>query len=166
MRANKGSAGVDGRTVLSAREHLKTEWPDIRASLLDGSYRPEPVRRVRLPEPVGGTRELGIPTVVDRLIQQALLQVLQPLVDPSFSEHSHGFRPGRSAQGAVLKARQHVQAGDTTVVDVDLEKFFDRVNHDILLDRLTSEQARILHRRLPRVSACCKHCAGAVRCWR
>jgi len=90
--------------------------------------------------------------VVDRLIQQALLQVLQPLVDPSFSEHSHGFRPGRSAQGAVLKARQHVQAGDTTVVDVDLEKFFDRVNRDILMDRLASEQARILHRRLQRVS--------------
>jgi len=136
VKANKGSAGVDGRTVLSTGAHLKTEWPDIRAGLLDGSYRPEPVRRVGIPKPGGGTRELGIPTVVDRLIQQALLQVLQPLIDPTFSEHSHGFRPGRSAHGVVLKAQQYVQSGYTTVVDVDLEKFFDRVNHDILMDRL------------------------------
>ena len=136
VRANKGSAGVDGRTVLNTGEYLKTEWPNIRASVLDGSYRPEPVRRVGIPKPGGGTRELGIPTVVDRLIQQALLQALQPLIDPTFSEHSHGFRPGRSAHGAVLAAQQYVQAGCTTVVDVDLEKFFDRVNHDILMDRL------------------------------
>ena len=136
VKANKGSAGVDGRTVLNTGEYLKTEWPNIRASVLDGSYRPEPVRRVGIPKPGGGTRELGIPTVVDRLIQQALLQVLQPLLDPTFSEHSHGFRPGRSAHGAVLEAQAYVQAGYTTVVDVDLEKFFDRVNHDILMDRL------------------------------
>ena len=111
VKANKGSAGVDGRTVQETGEYLRTTWPDIRRRLLDGSYRPEPVRRVGIPKPGGGTRELGIPTVVDRLIQQALLQVLQPLIDPTFSEHSHGFRPGRSAHGAVLKAQQYVQAG-------------------------------------------------------
>lgn len=136
VKANKGSAGVDGRTVLETGEYLEQAWPDIRAGLLDGSYRPEPVRRVGIPKPGGGTRELGIPTVVDRLIQQALLQVLQPRIDPTFSEHSHGFRPGRSAHGAVLEAQQYVQAGHHVVVDVDLEKFFDRVNHDILIDRL------------------------------
>jgi RNA-directed DNA polymerase len=141
VRANKGSAGVDGRTVQDTGEYLKSAWPDIRRSLLDGSYRPEPVRRVGIPKPGGGERELGIPTVVDRLIQQALLQVLQPLIDPTFSEHSHGFRPGRSAHGAVLEAQQYVQAGYTTVVDVDLEKFFDRVNHDILMDRLAKRIA-------------------------
>ena len=107
--ANKGSAGVDGRTVLETGEYLKVAWPDIRARLLDGSYRPSAVRRVGIPKPGGGTRELGIPTVVDRLIQQALLQVLQPLIDPTFSVHSHGFRPGRSAHGAVLQAQQYVQ---------------------------------------------------------
>ena len=141
VKANKGSAGVDGRTVLETGEYLKQAWPDIRARLLDGSYRPEPVRRVGIPKPGGGTRELGIPTVVDRLIQQALLQVLQPLIDPTFSEHSHGFRPGRSAHGAVLEAQQYVQAGYGTVVDVDLEKFFDHVNHDILMDRLAKRIA-------------------------
>lgn len=141
VKANKGSAGVDGRTVLETGEYLKAAWPDIRARLQRGSYRPEPVRRVGIPKPGGGTRELGIPTVVDRLIQQALLQVLQPLIDPTFSEHSHGFRPGRSAHGAVLEAQQYVQAGYRTVVDVDLEKFFDRVNHDILMDRLAKRIA-------------------------
>lgn len=138
---NKGSAGVDGRTVLETGEHLKQAWPGIRSKLLDGTYRPDPVRRVGIPKPEGGTRELGIPTVADRLIQQALLQVLQPLIDPTFSEHSHGFRPGRSAHGAVLEAQQYVQAGYRTVVDVDLEKFFDRVNHDILMDRLAKRIA-------------------------
>ena len=141
VRANKGSAGVDGRTVLETGEYLKRAWPNIRASLLDGSYRPEPVRRVSIPKPGGGVRELGIPTVVDRLIQQALLQVLQPLIDPTFSTHSHGFRPGRSAHGAVLEAQQYVQAGYRVVVDVDLEKFFDRVNHDILMARLAGHIA-------------------------
>lgn len=136
VKANKGSAGVDGRTVQRTGEDLKTQWPDIRRNLLDGTYRPSPVRRVGIPKPGGGTRELGIPTVVDRLIQQALLQVLQPLIDPTFSEHSYGFRPGRSAHQAVRAARQHVEQGRCVVVDVDLEKFFDRVNHDILMDRL------------------------------
>ena len=136
VKANKGSAGVDGRTVQATGEYLQTAWEGIRAKLLDGSYRPSAVRRVSIPKPGGGTRELGIPTVVDRLIQQALLQVLQPLIDPTFSEHSHGFRPGRSAHDAVLQAQQYVRAGYTVVVDVDLEKFFDRVNHDILMDRM------------------------------
>lgn len=136
VKANKGSAGVDGRTVQQTGEDLKSQWPDIRRSLFDGTYRPSPVRRVGIPKPGGGTRELGIPTVVDRLIQQALLQVLQPLIDPTFSEHSYGFRPGRSAHQAVQAARQYVEQGRHVVVDVDLEKFFDRVNHDILMDRL------------------------------
>lgn len=136
VKANKGSAGVDGRTVQQTGEDLKTQWPDIRRSLFNGTYRPSPVRRVGIPKPGGGTRELGIPTVVDRLIQQALLQVLQRLIDPTFSEHSYGFRPGRSAHQAVQAARQYVEQGRRVVVDVDLEKFFDRVNHDILMDRL------------------------------
>jgi len=136
VRANRGSAGVDGRSIEQTAEYLRTDWPRLRASLLDGSYWPEPVRRVRIPKPGGGERELGIPTVVDRLIQQALLQVLQPLIDPTFSDHSHGFRPGRSAHGAVRQAQRHVQDGYRVVVDVDLERFFDRVNHDILMERL------------------------------
>jgi len=141
VKANKGGAGVDGRTMHDTGEYLKAAWPDIRSRLLDGSYRPDPVRRVGIPKQGGGVRELGIPTVVDRLIQQALLQVLQPLIDPTFSEHSHGFRPGRSAHGAVLEAQQYVQGGYGAVVDVDLEKFFDRVNHDILMDRLAKRIA-------------------------
>lgn len=141
VKANKGSAGVDGRTVQDTGEYLKQAWPEIRARLLAGTYRPQPVRRVGIPKPDGGVRELGIPTVADRLIQQALLQVLQPLLDPSFSEHSYGFRPGRNAQQAVLAAQAHVQAGSRVVVDVDLEKFFDRVNHDILMDRLAKRIA-------------------------
>ena len=145
VKANKGSAGVDGRTVQDTAQYLKQAWPEIRCRLLDGSYRPEPVRRVGIPKPDGGVRELGIPTVVDRLIQQALLQVLQPILDPTFSEHSYGFRPGRSAHQAVLAAQAHVQAGHHVVVDVDLEKFFDRVNHDILMDRLAK---RIVDRRV------------------
>jgi RNA-directed DNA polymerase len=120
VKANKGSAGVDGRSVHDTGEYLKQAWPDIRTRLLDGSYRPEPVRRVGIPKPGGGVRELGIPTVVDRLIQQALLQVLQPLLDPTFSEHSYGFRPGRRAHDAVLAAHALVQSGRRVVVDVDL----------------------------------------------
>jgi RNA-directed DNA polymerase len=136
VRANKGAAGVDGLDVDQTAAHLRTAWPAIREQLLSGTYRPSPVRRVTIPKPEGGERELGIPTVTDRLIQQALLQVLQPILDPTFSKHSYGFRPGRSAHDAVLAAQSYVQSGRRIVVDVDLEKFFDRVNHDILIDRL------------------------------
>jgi RNA-directed DNA polymerase len=136
VKANKGSCGVDGRSIEQTASWLKQQWPEIRASVLDGSYRPAPVRRVDIAKPGGGIRQLGIPCVVDRLIQQALLQVLQPIIDPQFSEHSYGFRPGRSAHDAVMAAQQHVQAGCEVVVDVDLESFFDHVNHDILMERL------------------------------
>ena len=136
VKSNRGSAGVDGRSIAETTAYLRTHWPRIREALLDGSDRPEPVRRVRIPKSGGGVRERGIPTVTDRLIQQALLQVLQPLIDPMFSEHSDGFRPGRRAQDAVLDAQRCVQDGDRVVVDVDLETFFDRVNHDILMERL------------------------------
>jgi group II intron reverse transcriptase/maturase len=141
VKANKGGAGVDGRTVQATGEWLKSAWSAIRDSVLDGSYRPSPVRRVGIPKRGGGERELGIPTVVDRLIQQALLQVLQPRIDPTFSAHSHGFRPGRSAHGAVLEAQQYVREGYRIVVDVDLEKFFDRVNHDIVMQRVSRHVA-------------------------
>ena len=136
VRANQGAAGVDGLDIDQTAARLRTEWPAIREQLLSGAYRPMPVRRVTIPKPGGGERELGIPTVTDRLIQQALLQVLQPMLDPTFSQHSYGFRPGRSAHQAVLAAQAYVQSGRRVVVDVDLEKFFDRVNHDILIDRL------------------------------
>lgn len=136
VKANKGAAGVDGLDIEQTAEVLRHKWPDIRQTLLQGHYRPSPVRKVLIPKPDGSQRQLGIPTVVDRLIQQALLQVLQPLIDPTFSEHSHGFRPGRRAHDAVKAARAYVQSGKRVVVDVDLEKFFDRVNHDILIDRL------------------------------
>ncbi|TQN75903.1 UNVERIFIED_ORG: RNA-directed DNA polymerase [Citrobacter freundii] len=141
VKANKGSAGADGLTIEQTVEHLKTCWPYIREALLNGTYRPQPVRRVEIPKPTGGTRELGIPTVTDRLIQQALLQVLQPLIDPTFSEFSYGFRPGRSAHDAVLQAQRYAQDGFRVVVDIDLEKFFDRVNHDILMERLSKRIA-------------------------
>lgn len=136
VKANKGAAGVDGLSIEQTAERLLTEWAGIRAQLLSGLYRPSPVRRVMIVKPDGSQRELGIPTVTDRLIQQALLQVLQPLLDPGFSEHSYGFRPGRRAHDAVLAAQAYVQSGRRIVVDVDLEKFFDRVNHDILIERL------------------------------
>ena len=136
VKANKGAAGVDGLDIVQTKEYLKHAWPEIRRRLMDGSYKPLPVRRVGIPKPDGSERELGIPTVTDRLIQQALLQVLQPLIDPTFSEHSYGFRPGRRARDAVLAAQQYVREGRLIVVDVDLSRFFDRVNHDILIDRL------------------------------
>ena len=123
VRANKGAAGIDGLAIDETAKRLVGEWPAIRAQLLQGTYRPQPVRRVRIPKPDGGQRELGIPTVADRLIQQALLQVLQPLIDPTFSQHSYGFRPGRSAHQAVHAAQAQVQSGRRVVVDVDLEKF-------------------------------------------
>ncbi len=133
---NKGAAGVDAITVSELKDHLKRHWPTIRARLLAGEYRPMAVRRVDIPKPQGGMRTLGIPTVVDRLIQQALHQVLQPIFEPTFSEASYGFRPGRNAHQALRRAQQYVASGKRWVVDIDLEKFFDRVNHDLLMSKL------------------------------
>ena len=132
VTGNRGAPGVDGLTVAALREHLKQHWPQIKQRVLDGTYVPQPVRAVDIAKPAGGVRTLGIAAVVDRLIQQALLQVLQPIFDPTFSESSYGFRPGRSAQQAVRCAQAHVVGGRQGVVDIDLEKFFDRVNHDLL----------------------------------
>ena len=131
--SNKGAPGVDNMPVTALKAHLQTEWPRIREELLAGTYRPQPVRKVEIPKPGGGRRMLGIPTVVDRLIQQAVHQVMSPLFDPGFSESSYGFRPGRSAHQAVKAARKHVESGLRWVVDIDLEKFFDRVHHDTLM---------------------------------
>jgi RNA-directed DNA polymerase len=134
---NGGAAGVDGMTVDELMPHCRRHWRRIREELLSGRYVPQPVRRVEIPKPGGkGMRTLGIPTVLDRLIQQALLQVLQPIFDPTFSDGSFGFRPGRSAHGAIVRAREHVASGHRWVVDLDLEKFFDRVNHDMLMARV------------------------------
>ncbi|HEU0053858.1 MAG TPA: group II intron reverse transcriptase/maturase, partial [Longimicrobium sp.] len=136
VEQNKGSPGIDGMTVDELRSWLVENWKEVRERLLDGTYQPTPVRGQEIPKSGGGVRKLGIPTVLDRLIQQAILQVLQPKFDPTFSEHSHGFRPGRSAHDAVCEAQRYVQEGRRWVVDVDLEKFFDRVNHDVLMGRL------------------------------
>jgi RNA-directed DNA polymerase len=133
VKSNKGSPGIDGMKVGELAGYLKQHWPAIREQLLNGSYEPQAVRRVEIPKPDGGMRKLGIPTVLDRFIQQAAMQVLQGRWDRTFSEHSHGFRPGRSAHQAVAKAQQYVAAGRRWVVDLDLEKFFDRVNHDRLM---------------------------------
>lgn len=133
VKQNKGAPGVDGMTVGEVGAHLRARWPAIRERLLAGRYRPAPVRRHELPKPGSGTRVLGIPTVLDRFIQQATLQVLQPEWDPTFSEESFGFRPRRSAHQAVARAQEHYRAGYRWVVDIDLEKFFDRVNHDKLM---------------------------------
>lgn len=136
VKKNKGSPGIDGMTVEELGPWLVTEWSAVREQLLAGTYRPKPVREHEIEKSDGGVRKLGIPTVLDRLIQQAILQVLQPRFDPTFSPHSYGFRPGRSTQQAVAAAQRHMQAGYRVVVDVDLEKFFDRVNHDVLMGRL------------------------------
>jgi RNA-directed DNA polymerase len=136
VRRNKGSPGIDGMTVDELTPYLHENWPVIREQLLAGTYQPKAVKRVLIPKSGGGMRELGIPTVLDRFVQQLILQVLQPIFDPTFSEHSHGFRPGRRAHDAVRKAQQYVQAGNRWVADVDLEKFFDRVNHDVLMGKL------------------------------
>ncbi len=136
VKGNKGSPGVDGMTVAELTAYLEREWPRLKQELLEGTYQPQPVQRVEIPKSGGGKRQLGIPTVVDRLIQQAVLQVLTPLYEPSFSPHSYGFRPGKSAHQAVEAAREYVAEGRGWVVDLDLEKFFDRVNHDVLLSRL------------------------------
>jgi RNA-directed DNA polymerase len=133
VKRNKGAAGIDGMTVDDLTAYLKEHWPTIRAQLLEGTYKPQPVRRVEIPKASGGVRSLGIPTVLDRLIQQAVMQVLQADWDETFSETSFGFRPGRSAHQAVERAQAYIAAGHGFVVDIDLEKFFDRVNHDILM---------------------------------
>ena len=136
VKANKGSAGIDGMTVGGIADYLKQHWATVRERLLNGTYEPNPVRRVEIPKPDGGVRKLGIPTVLDRLIQQAVMQVLQRQWDGTFSEHSYGFRPGRSAHQAVAQAQQYIVEGHGWCVDLDLEKFFDRVNHDKLMGRI------------------------------
>ncbi len=146
VKANKGSAGVDGMTVGGITDYLKQHWPAIRKQLLSGTYEPKPVRRVEIPKPDGGVRKLGIPTVLDRLIQQAVMQVLQRQWDSTFSDHSYGFRPGRSAHQAVAQAQEYIAAGYGWVIDLDLEKFFDRVNHDKLMGQIAKrvEDKRLL----------------------
>jgi RNA-directed DNA polymerase len=136
VKRNGGVAGIDGRSIEETAELLRYNWPDLRQRLQNGTYRPQPVLRVEIPKPGGGMRKLGIPTVVDRLVQQAISQVLTPLFDPEFSESSYGFRPGRSAHGAIQKAREYQQSGKRWVVDMDLKQFFDEVDHDILMSRL------------------------------
>src|SRR6202162_1924664 len=146
VKANKGSAGVDGMTVQQLPEHLKQHWPVIREQLLSGTYKPQAVKRVEIPKPDGGIRSLGIPTVLDRFIQQAVMQVLQRRWDRTFSEHSYGFRPGRSAHQAVEAEQQYIAQGHGWVIDLDLEKFFDRVNHDKLMGQIAKrvEDKRLL----------------------
>jgi RNA-directed DNA polymerase len=137
VKANKGAPGADGMTVQALPAYLREHWPSIRATLLNGTYKPQPVRRVEIPKPDGGgMRKLGIPSALDRLVQQAVLQVLQRQWDPTFSDSSYGFRPGRSAHQAVAKAQSYIQSGYRWVVDLALEKFFDRVSHDILMSRV------------------------------
>jgi len=145
VQGNRGCPGIDGMTVGELPGHLKEHWPTMRVELLEGRYRPQPVKRVEIPKPEGGMRKLGIPTVSDRFIQQAVMQVLQGQWDPTFSEHSYGFRPGRSAHQAVAAAQGHVADGCRWVVDIDLEKFFDRVNHDRLMAAVA---ARVEDKRL------------------
>jgi len=143
---NKGAPGVDHVTVAEFKGCLKVHWPSVKQALLEGRYLPRPVRRVDIPKPAGGMRTLGVPTVVDRLIQQALHQVLQPLFEPTFSDGSYGFRPGRGAHQAVRRAQGYIREGKRWVVDLDLEEFFDRVNHDVLMARVAREvsDARVL----------------------
>jgi RNA-directed DNA polymerase len=136
VRRHQGAPGIDGMTVDDLEEHLKAHWPTIRASLVEGSYAPQPVRRTEIPKPGGGTRHLGIPIVLDRFIEPARLQVLQEAWDPTCSERSDGFRPQRSAHQAVGQAQGYIREGYTWVVDIDLEKFFDQVNHDVLMSRV------------------------------
>jgi RNA-directed DNA polymerase len=146
VQANKGAPGVDGMTVRMLPKHLKRHWPKIREQLLAGTYRPQPVKRVEIPKPDGGVRKLGIPTALDRFIQQAALQVLQERWDRTFSQHSYGFRPRRSAHQAVAQAQAYIAEGYGITVDIDLEKFFDRVNHDMLMGRIAKrvEDKRVL----------------------
>ena len=146
VKANKGSAGIDRMTVGQLPDYLKQHWPAIREQLLNGTYEPQPVRRVEIPKPDGGVRKLGIPSVLDRFIQQAVMQVLQRRWDRTFSQHSYGFRPGRSAHQAVAQAQQYIAEGYGWCIDFDLEKFFDRVNHDKLMGQVAKrvEDKRLL----------------------
>jgi RNA-directed DNA polymerase len=146
VKANKGSSGVDGMTVVALSDYLRQQWPAIREQLFNGTYEPKPVRRVEIPKPEGGVRKLGIPTVLDRFIQQAVMQVLQRRWDRTFSDHSYGFRPRRSAHQAVAQAQQYIATGYGWLIDFDLEKFFDRVNHDKLMGRIAKriEDKRLL----------------------
>ena len=136
VKANKGAPGIDGKSIEEFPEFARNHWDNIRESLLAGTYQPLPVRRVEIPKATGGTRPLGIPTVLDRLIQQAIYQVMMPIFDPNFSDHSYGFRPGRSAHNAVYQIREYIQEGYRVAVDMDLSKFFDTVNHDVLMHRV------------------------------
>lgn len=136
VKANKGAPGIDDMSIDDFPEFARAQWDRIRESLLAGTYQPSPVKRVEIPKPTGGTRPLGIPTVLDRLIQQAMYQVLMPIFDPDFSEFSYGFRPGRSAHDAVRKVREYIRQGYRIAVDMDLSKFFDGVNHDVLMHRV------------------------------
>jgi RNA-directed DNA polymerase len=145
VKRNGGSPGIDGMTVQELGPYLREHWPKLREVLLAGTYEPQPVKRVNIPKPGGGTRKLGVPTAVDRLIQQAVLQVLQPKWDKTFSRWSFGFRPGRSAHQALRCAQKHLRSGHRYVVDMDLEKFFDRVNHDKLMSEVAK---RVKDRRL------------------
>jgi len=147
VKRNQGAPGIDHMTTQEVESHFHQYWPKIRAKLLNGAWVPSPVRRVEIPKPSGGVRTLGIPTVVDRVIQQMLLQTLTPIYEPRFSQHSYGFRPGRSAHDAVGAAQQYTQAGKDWVVDFDITKFFDQVNHDILMGRMAKviRDKRVLH---------------------
>jgi RNA-directed DNA polymerase len=136
VESNKGAAGIDGMRVEELRGFLKEHWLEVREALESGKYRPSPVRRVEIPKPDGGVRQLGIPTVIDRLIQQAIAQVLSPMFEQVFSPYSYGFRPGRSAHQAIQKSQEYIREGYDWCVDIDLEKFFDRVNHDMLMARV------------------------------
>jgi RNA-directed DNA polymerase len=146
VKANKGSPGVDGMTVNQLDDYLKHQWPTVLEQLLSGTYKPKPVKRVEIPKPDGGVRKLGIPTVLCRFVQQAVMQVLQRQWDPTFSNHSYGFRPGRSAHQAVAQAQRYIAEGYNWVIDLDLEKFFDRVNHDKLMAQIAKrvEDKRLL----------------------
>lgn len=152
---NKGAPGADGMRVDDLKAWLRAHWPSVKAALLAGNYLPREVRAVDIPKPSGGVRTLGVPTVVDRLIQQALHQVLQPIFEPRFSESSYGFRPGRNAWQAVQAARDHVRSGKGWVADIDLAKFFDRVNHDVLLARVARARSE--------TSGCWASSAGSSR---
>jgi group II intron reverse transcriptase/maturase len=147
--ANKGGPGIDGMTADELRSYLKVHWLEIREDLLHGEYRPQPVKQVLIPKPGGGTRMLGVPTVLDRFIQQALLQVLTPIYDPTFSPHSYGYRPGRNAHQALKQAKRYIEEGYEWVVDIDLEKCFDRINHDILMGKMAK---RVYDKRILRLT--------------